>query len=113
MLRRDYFRCTNFHGLGQIFASLTRENIAEREAAVHNQGRRMKKTLPLPSVAYEHGSPRNRCSASTQSQMRKEGRSMTKTCQAYWGGIFEARTDDERPYAYETILDYDYRQARL
>ena len=38
---------------------------------------------------------------------------MTKTCQAYWGGIFEARTDDERPYAYETILDHDYRQARI
>ena len=30
------FECTNFHGLSQIIASLTRENTAEREAAVHN-----------------------------------------------------------------------------
>ena len=30
------FECTNFHELSQIIASLTRENIAEREAAVHN-----------------------------------------------------------------------------
>ena len=30
------FKCTNFHGLSQIIATLTRENIAEREAAVHN-----------------------------------------------------------------------------
>ena len=30
------FECVNFHGLSQIIASLTRENIAEREAAVHN-----------------------------------------------------------------------------
>ena len=30
------FECTNFHRLSQIIASLARENIAEREAAVHN-----------------------------------------------------------------------------
>ena len=28
---------------------------------------------------------------------------MTKTCQACWSGIFEARTDDERPSI--TIID--------
>ena len=30
------FECIDFHGLGQIIASLTRERIAEREAAIHN-----------------------------------------------------------------------------
>ena len=30
------FECVDFHGLSQIVASLTRERIAEREAAAHN-----------------------------------------------------------------------------
>ena len=90
------FECTNFHELSQIIASLTRENIAGREAAVHNlPGCRLKKTMPLPGaeIANGHGPPRSQCPASTQSRMRKDASLTMKTNQVQdyvldWGRIF-------------------------
>ena len=81
VLDRYSFECTNFDGLSQIFASLTRERIAEREAAVHNLPRtRLKKTTPWPSADSANGSLRNQCSAFMQLPT-KDARSMTKTSQ--------------------------------
>ena len=51
------FECINVHGLSQIIASLTRENLAEREAEIGNLSWR---SVDLDSAL---GVPRNRCSA--------------------------------------------------
>ena len=107
------FEYTNFHGLSQIIASLTRENTAEREAAVHN----------LPWTQTEKDNALARCRLSLRAWVPKkpmlslhavtgdEGRpiddedeSGRRLC-AYWGRIFEARIKDERHNEYETVLD--------
>ena len=107
------FECINFHGLSQIIASLTRENIAEREAAVHN----------LPRAQNEKDTALAKCRLSLRDRVFKkpmlclhavtdeEASSMTKTSQAedyaLAGAVsLRARTDDERLYAYQTLLDY-------
>ena len=54
------FECIDFHGLSQIIARLTRENLARREAEL---GHRLRKTLLWHGVGldFEHGAPRNLC----------------------------------------------------
>ena len=117
---------TNFHGFSQIVASLTRESIAEREAAVHN----------LPWTQTEKDNALAKCTRSLRAWVSKkpmlclhavtdeEGRPLddedesgTSLC-TYCGRLFESRTEDERHLAYETILDFespemDDGQARI
>ena len=98
--------------MSQIIPSLTRESIAEREAAVHNlrwtQTEKdnalakcrlslrawvsKKPMLCLHPVTDEEGRP-----------LDDEDESGTRLC-TYWGRIFEARSEDERHHAHETIL---------
>ena len=94
-------------------ASLTRENIAEREAAVHN----------LPWMQTEKDNALAKCGLSLRAWVPKkrmlclhgvtedEGRPLDdedesgrRLC-AYWCKIFEARIEDDRHNEYETILD--------
>ena len=56
------FERTKFHGLSQIIASLTRENIAERDAAVHN----------LPWTQTEKGNALTKCGLSLRAWVPKK-----------------------------------------
>ena len=106
------FGCIDFHGLSHIIASLTRERLAERGAAVHNTylglGRKKdndcrlslrawgskKPVLCLRAVTYEDGHP-----------LEDVDESGMRLC-TYWVKIFEPRTKDERHLAHETILEH-------
>ena len=114
MLRRDYLRMHQLLGLSQIFASLTRENIAELEAAVHNlfwtqtEKDNVLARSRLSLRAWVHKKPMLCLHAPTDDEGRPiddEDKSGRRLC-AYWGRIFEARVNDERHNEYETILDY-------
>ena len=101
--------------------SLTRKSIAERVAAVHD----------LPWTQTEKDNALAKCRLSLRAWVSKkpmlcfhavtdeEGRPLDDEDESgrrlctYLGGIFEARSDYERHHAYETIPDYDYRQARI
>ena len=68
------FECTDFHGLSQTIASLTRERLAQREADIGNflldtDG---KKITPWRSedLVFALGAPRSQCSVSTQLLMK-------------------------------------------
>ena len=106
--------CTNYHGLSQIIASLTRESIAERAAAVHN----------LPWTQTEKDNALAKCRLSLRAWVPKkpmlclhaitdedgcplgdEDESGTRLC-TQWCRIFESRTEDERHHADETILEF-------
>ena len=108
------FKCIDFHGLSQIIASLTRENLAEREAEMGNLpwaqtetdnalskcrlGLRAwsakKPMLCLHAVTDEDGHP-----------LENEDESGKRLCE-YWGTIFQARAEDPRHHQYENILRY-------
>ena len=62
------FESIDFHGLSQIFASLTRESLAEREAEIGNLSwTRAEKTMPWRNADLDFalGAPRNQCSVFT------------------------------------------------
>ena len=108
------FECIDFHGPSQIIAGLTRERIAEREAAIHN----------FPSTLREKDNALAKCRLSLRAWSTKkpmlclhavtdedghlledEDESGMRFC-TYWGKVFESRTEGERPHWYETILQY-------
>ena len=106
--------CVDFHELSQFIASLIRERIAEREAAVLNlpwtQTEKdnalaecrlsqracvsKKPMLCLHAVTDEEGHP-----------LEDEDESGRRRC-TNWCRGFESRTEDERHHAHETILEY-------
>ena len=111
---QNSFECTDFHGLSQIIASLTREGHAEREAEIRNLSwtqterynalakcrrglrawRSKKPILCLHAVTDEDGHP-----------LENEDGSGRRLCED-WGEMFEARVEGERHPAQETILGY-------
>ena len=108
------FECIDLHGLSQIIASLTRENLAQREAKIGNLSwrqaekdsalakcrlglrawRAKKPMLCLHAVTDEDGHP-----------LENEDESGRKLCE-YWGTIFQARVEGQRHYHFENILQY-------
>ena len=108
------FECTDFHGLTQIIASLTRERITEREAEIRNlrgtqtekdnalakcrlglrAWRAKKPMLCLHAVTDEDGHP-----------LENEDESGRRLC-GYWCAIFEAPNEGEPHPCNETILRY-------
>ena len=108
------FECIDFHGLGQIIASLTRENLAEREAEKGNLSltqtekdsalakstlglrawRAKKPMLCLHTVTDKDGHP-----------LENEDESGSRSCE-YWRTIFQARVEGQRHHHYENILRY-------
>ena len=107
------FECIDFHGLSQIIASVTRENLAEREAEKGNLSRTQtekdnalancrlglrawhakKPMLCLHAVTEENGHP-----------LENEDESGRRLCE-FWGTIFQARVEGQRHH-YENILRY-------
>ena len=108
------FECIDFDGLSQIIASLSRENLAEREAEIGNLSwtqtekdnalaksrlglrawRAKKPMLGLHAVTDEDGHP-----------LENEDESGRRLCE-YWGTIFQARVEGQRHHHYENILRY-------
>ena len=94
------FECIDFHGLSQIIASLTLENLAEREAEMENLlGHRQRKTkcklgfralrakkpmLCLHAVTDEDGHP-----------LKNEEETSRKQCD-FWSTIFQTRAESPR-----------------
>ena len=101
----NFFECIDFHGLSQIVASLTRENLTEREAEIRNlywakcrlglrAWRAKKPMLCLHAVTDEDVHP-----------LVNEDESGRRICE-YWSTIFQARVECQRHHHYEDILQY-------
>ena len=108
------FECIDFHGLSQTIASLTRENLTEREAEMVNlpwtqtekdtalakcrlglrAWRAKKPMLCLHAVTDEDGH-----------HLENEDESSRRLCD-YWCTIFQARAEGPRYHQYENILRY-------
>ena len=108
------FKCTDIHGLSQIIASLTRENLAEREAEMVNlpwtqtendnamakcrlglrAWRAKRSMLCLHAVTDEDGHP-----------LENEDESGRRLC-VFWNTTFQARAEGPRHHQYENILRY-------
>ena len=111
--------CIDFHGLSEIIASQTRENLAVRESDMENLSwTQTEKTIPWQSAGldFAHGAPRNQCSAFVRSPdeeghvLDNEDESGTRLCE-YWGTILQARDEVERHHQFETTIfaKNDYR----
>ena len=107
------FECTDFRGLSQIIAALTRENLAEQEAEIGNlpwtqtekdnamakcrlglrAWRAKRLMLCLHAVTDEDGHP------------LEEEESGRRLCDC-WSAIFQARAEGPKHHQYDNILRY-------
>ena len=102
-----FFECIDFHGLSQTIASLTRENLAEREAEMGN----------LPWTQTEKDNALAKCRLGLRAWRAKkpmvclhallenEDESGRRLCE-HWSTIFQARAEGPRHHQYENILRY-------
>ena len=108
------FECTDFHGLSQIIANFTRENLAEREAEIGN--------LPWTQTEEDHAMAKCRLGLGAWHANRpmlflhavtdedghpleNEDESGRRLCE-YWCSIFQARVEGPRHHQYEDILRF-------
>ena len=108
------YECTDFQGLSQIIASLTRESLAEREAEIRNlpwtqtekddalakcrlglrAWRAKMPLLCLHAVTDEDGHP-----------LENEDESGRRLFE-YWSATFQARAEGPRHHQFEDLLQY-------
>ena len=104
------FECVDFHGLIRNDASLTRERIAEREAAAHNlpwTQTEKDNALPTADSAWSSEKPLLYLHAVTDEDghpLEDEDELGMRLCNCC-GRVFVSRTEDERHLAHETILE--------
>ena len=107
------FECIDFQGVSHIFACLTRENLAQREAEIRNLSWRQTEkdnAFRNADLDFALGAPRNQCSAFMLLPMKTAIPWKTKMNQAgdyeYWCAIFQARVEGQRHHHYENTLRY-------
>ena len=109
-----FFECVDFKRLSQIFAIITRANLAEREAEITNLPcTQTKKDNALARCRGGHRTWRNKkpvlsLSAVTDEEGHKleiEDESGRRLCE-YWGTIFHALMEGPRHHQHENILRF-------